>query len=42
MKHTNLILTLIFVMGFGVITSNAQQGVVSAGGEATGLGGSII
>ncbi len=41
MKHTKPILTLIFVMGLGVIASNAQQGIVSAGGEATGLGGSM-
>ncbi len=41
MKHTKLILTLIFVTGFGVITSHAQQGVVSAGGEATGSGGTM-
>jgi hypothetical protein len=41
MKHTKLLLTLIFVIGFGIIASNAQQGVVSAGGEATGSGGTM-
>ncbi len=41
MKHPKLILTLIFVMGLGVIASNAQKGVVSAGGEAIGSGGSM-
>ncbi len=41
MKHTKLILTLIFVMGIGSIASNAQQGVVSAGGETTGVGGTM-
>ncbi len=41
MKHTKLILPLIFLMGFGVIASYAQQGVVSAGGEATGSGGTM-
>ncbi len=41
MKHTKLILTLIFVMGVGIIASYAQQGVVSAGGVATGSGGTM-
>ncbi len=41
MKHTKLILTLIIVTGLGVITSYAQQGVVAAGGEATGSGGTM-
>ncbi len=41
MKITKFILTLIFVMGLGLLTSKAQQGVVSTGGEATGVGGSV-
>ncbi len=41
MKNTKLILTLIFVMGLGLLTSKAQQGVVSTGGEATGSGGTM-
>ena len=41
MKHTKFILTLFLVIGFGVFTSKAQQGVVSAGGEATGSGGTM-
>ena len=42
MKRTKLILILFFLMmGVGVITSRAQHGFVSAGGEATGAGGSM-
>jgi len=41
MKQTKLILTLFLVMGFGIIASIAQQGLVSAGGEATGSGGTM-
>ncbi len=41
MKITKLILTLFFMAGLGVITSYAQQGVVAAGGEATGSGGTM-
>ena len=41
MKIMKLIMTLIFMMGFGVITSSAQQGVVAASGEASGSGGTM-
>ncbi len=41
MKQINLILTLIVMIGVGTITSYAQQGVVAAGGEATGSGGTM-
>jgi hypothetical protein len=35
MKFRKLILTLVIMTGFGVIASNAQQGLVSAGGGDT-------
>ncbi len=41
MKHTKLILFLLFFTGFGIMTLNAQQGIVSTGGESTGTGGSV-
>ena len=41
MKTGILILTLVIMSGLGVITTSAQQGVVSAGGEATGSGGTM-
>ncbi len=41
MKLTKLVLTLIVVTGLGLLSSKAQQGVVSAGGEATGSGGTM-
>ncbi len=41
MKQLNLMLTLIVMMGVGNIASNAQQGVVAAGGETTGAGGTM-
>ncbi len=41
MKHTKLLLTFFLLLGVGIIASNAQQGVVAAGGEATGTGGTM-
>ena len=41
MKHTKLILTLVFLFGLGQLSLKAQQGVVAAGGEATGSGGTM-
>ncbi len=41
MRIINLILTLFCITFFGLLTSEAQQGVVATGGEATGDGGSV-
>ena len=41
MTNSKLILILFFMTGPGIIHSQAQQGVVSTGGEATGAGGSV-
>lgn len=41
MKHVIFILTLIFVMGFGVIASNAQHSVNTTGGNASNESGSV-
>ena len=41
MKISKLTLALVFLMGAGTMASKAQQGIVSAGGEATGSGGTM-
>lgn len=38
MKHGKVILTLVFMMGLGLLSSIAQQAIVAAGDEATGKG----
>ncbi len=41
MRPSKLILILLLIAGPGIIHIQAQQGVVSTGGEATGAGGSV-
>ncbi len=41
MKHTKLILTLIFVMGLGLLTSKAQHSVNTTGGNVSNTSGSV-
>ena len=41
MRHIVLLLSLVLLLGSGHLSLKAQQGVVSAGGEATGEGGTM-
>lgn len=41
MKHTKPFLIIAFLLWFGILSVKAQQGVVAAGGEATGHGGTM-
>lgn len=41
MKHKKLILALIFMMGFGLLTSKAQHSVNTTGGDASNESGSV-
>ncbi len=41
MQDRQFLLTLLFLLGLGILSLQAQQGVVSTGGEASGTGGSM-
>ncbi len=41
MPHRQFLLTLMFLVGLGLPSLMAQQGVVATGGEATGAGGTV-